>query len=166
MRLVRIVTHHRRRKEAARLFLEEGVAAMGWQVVGDIQGKSPDQIETILINQRQYSRNKAINARSQLLALRDRVKEGNIVFAYQCDNTVALVGKVTREYRFNDTNGLGDPEGDFKHPHQIEVDWRPRPRSFPRSYLPNLADWLATRGTIAFQDYDQSALERGLGRIP
>ncbi len=166
MQLVRIVTHHKWRQPAAELFSRENVAAMGWAVVGDLRGQTSEQIELTLRRERLYGRDKAVNARSQLLALRDKVRKRNIVFAYQCDNIVALVGTVTDEYEFNDTNELGNPGGQFKYPQQIKVAWRDKPRAFPRSYLPGLSDWLARRGTIAFHNYDGESLEKALRKIP
>ncbi len=155
------------RKSAADLFVRDDVAAMGWPVVGNLRGKNMDQIESILMNRYKYSKNHAANAAGQLLALRDRVKEGNTVFAYQCNNTVARVGKVIEEYKFNESNDLGDPQGPFKYPQQIRMEWRDRPRvPFDRSLLPDLQEWLARRGTIVFCDYDLDALEAALRRIP
>jgi hypothetical protein len=167
VQLVKVVTHHKKRLRhpAAELFGRLGVAAVGWNQVGDLTRKSMEEMEAILMEKRQYSKNHAANAAGQLVAWRDRVSERDVVFAYECDNIVARVGDVIGRYKFDRSNTLGDLDGEFKYPQQIKVRWRQKPRFFHRSELPDLSDWLARRGTIALRDYDRSPLEDMLSRI-
>jgi predicted Mrr-cat superfamily restriction endonuclease len=167
VQLVKVVTHHKKRLRhpAAELFGKLGVAAVGWNQVGDLTRKTMEDMEAILMAKRQYTKNHAANAAGQLVAWRDRVREKDVIFAYECDNIVAMVGDVMGQYKFDRYNPLGDLDGEFKYPQQIEVKWREKPIFFHRSELPDLSDWLARRGTIALQDYDRSALENMLRRI-
>jgi len=167
VQLVKVVTHHKKklRRSGAELFGKLGVAAIGWNQVGDLTHKSMEEMEAILMEKRQYSKNHAANAAGQLVAWRDRVKEKDMIFAYECDNIVARIGDVIGRYMFDRSNALGDLDGEFKYPQQIKVKWREKPRFFHRSELPDLSDWLARRGTIALRDYDRIAVEDMLRRI-
>ncbi len=167
VQIVKVVTHHKKklRRPAAELFGKLGVAAVGWNSVGDLTRRTMEEMEAILMEKRQYSKNHAANAAGQLMAWRDRVREKNVIFAYECENVVARVGDVMGQYKFNESNALGDLKGEFKYPQQIEIRWREKPSYFHRGKLPALSEWLARRGTIALRDYDREALEEMLGRI-
>ncbi len=94
MKLVKIVTHHEFPERAAELFAEEGVVALGWRKVGDLTGKSREEIKSIAKKKWNADERKAARDAYKLAMFRDDVKKRDIVFAYQRNNTVALAGEV------------------------------------------------------------------------
>ncbi len=162
MRLIRLVTRHENRTVAADLWPEENVAAIGWSRAGDLKGKSKDAIKRAL-SQSGYDNRSSEYAASQLVTFRDKIRMGDLVLAYRCNNMVALVGEAGSAYRFEQENKVGDPSGPVRYPHQVKVSWWARPRDFHRTNLhntnlPELVDWVALRGTIYYRDYADSVL--------
>ncbi len=136
MQLVRIVTHHKDPRTAAHLFASEGVAAIGWSSLGDLRGKTREDVKNFMKKKWGSSEYESARMASELLVLRDKVKKGDVVFAYVGNNTVALVGKVIGSYSFNDVNKVRDKQGPVGYAHQIVVKWRDSPRNFSRFSLP------------------------------
>ncbi len=166
-KLVKIVTHHEFPEKAAELFAEEGVAALGWGKVGDLTGKSREEIKSIAKKKWNANEREAAKDASQLSMFRDDVKKGDIVLAYKRNNKVALVGEVVSGYIFNDRNKVGKPNGEIRYPQQVKVNWWEKPRNFHRSLLPeDLASWVAQIGTIAVRNYDIKKLKEELQKIP
>jgi hypothetical protein len=166
MQLVRIFAHHEDPKAAADLFASEEVAAIGWSSLGDLEGKTREEIKGSMKKRWKLSEQGSARRTSELLTLRDKVKTGDVVFAYVGDNTVALVGEVVGGYSFNDQNKVGDKKGPVGYAHQIRVKWRDAPRNFSRFSLPkDLSEWVKGRGTIGTLDYDGSTLKQALARV-
>ncbi len=167
-KLVKVVTHHMNPKRAAELFAEEEIVALGWPQVGNLTGKSRREVKDVLRKNSNFSEGKAAKDAGQLLMFRDDVEKGDIIFAYQKGNTVALVGEVVDgKYTFNNRNKVGDPKGDIDYPQQKSVKWWDKPRNFNRSLLPeDLASWVAVIGTIAIRPYNVNKLTDLLQKIP
>jgi predicted Mrr-cat superfamily restriction endonuclease len=170
MKIVKIVTHHEKPDRAAELFAEEGVVAVGWADVGDISGKSREEIKAFLIEEWGQSEQEAAIGAASLLRFRDEIEVGDLVFAYKGRNAVALVGEVTGGYEFNVQNRVGDPNGEIGYPNQRKVNWWTHPRNFDRSFLPeDLSVRVALPGTIHIFDVDEyyiEKLEESLRQIP
>src|SRR5947208_17026467 len=90
MQLVRIVTHHEDPRTAADLFASEGVAAMGQSSLGDLRGKTRDDVKNSMKKKWGSSEYESARRASELLVLRDKVKIGNIELAYVGNNTIDL----------------------------------------------------------------------------
>lgn len=151
-KLVKVVTHHVKPKRAAELFAEEGVIAVGWARSESMAGKTRDEIVQILADE--GNSNPEWGA-SQLITFRDEIEKGDIVIAYAPTNVVAQIGEVSSEYVFNNTNRVGDPNGEIEYPNQREMLWWDKPRNFHRNLLPgDLSNSVASRGTIRILDYD------------
>jgi predicted Mrr-cat superfamily restriction endonuclease len=170
MKIVRIVTHHDKPERAAELFAQEGVVAVGWADVGDISGKSREEIKTFLMEEWGQTEQEAAIGAAQLLRFRDEIDVGDLVFAYKGRNKIALVGEVRGGYEYNDKNRVGDPEGDIGYPNQRKVNWWDSPRNFDRRYLPpDLEQKVALPGTIHIFERNEeyiNILKQGLRKLP
>jgi predicted Mrr-cat superfamily restriction endonuclease len=167
MNLVKIVTHGESPDLAAESFGKEGVVAVGWSEFGDLRGRTYDDIKQISKKQWKRTERESASDASQLIAFRDGVNRGDIVFAYKLNNTVALVGEIVSGYKFNTRNDVGDPKGEIGYANQRKVKWWGTPRNFDRHFLPrNLSEWVARPGTIAIRQYDMAKLKRILQKIP
>jgi len=66
----------------------------------------------------------------------EKMSEGDLVFAYSRDNTIAYVGEVKGPCKLNRKNVIGDSEGEFGYGHQRKVNWWDEPHHFDRRDLP------------------------------
>lgn len=167
MSLAKVVTHHEKKSDAARLFEEDHVAAVGWAEVGDLTGKSRDEIFTTLKQKhRNWSNYEIGKAASELYAFKENVREGYMIIAYKGDNRIALVGEVERGYEYNVKNRVGDPNGEIRYPNQVGVNWWAKPRDFLRSsFPPSLSEWVSRQGAVAIMSYDLVRFRQILERI-
>ncbi|MEM2102668.1 MAG: hypothetical protein QXM22_04065 [Candidatus Bathyarchaeia archaeon] len=94
------------------------------------------------------------------------MKEGDLVFAYSRNNTIAYVGLVDGPCRLNRDNVIGDPKGEFRYAYQRKVRWWDEPHYFDRRDLPSyFADQFGKKGiTVAEIDVGSKGLE-GLIKI-
>lgn len=170
MHVVKVVTHHEDQETAARLFAEEGVVAIGWSEIGNYERLTRDEIKAKARRMSKEPEQSIARTATQMAMFRDKVKVGDIVFAYKGNNKVALVGEIASRYRYNTRNRVGDLRGHVQYPNQREVKWWKNPRNFDRSFLPTeLSDWVAIPGTIAVKEYDTrhlGQLKRELQRVP
>lgn len=167
MQIIKIVTHHEHLEKAAELFLKEGVVAVGWSEFGDLTGLTYEKIKQVSKKKWKSSEHKAASDASQLVAFRDQIHKGDIVFAYKLDNMVALVGEVTGNYKYYTRNSVGDPKGEIYYANQRKVKWFNTPRNFDRHFLPKaLSEFVALQGTISIRSYDRAKLEKALKDIP
>ncbi len=168
--LFRIVTHHQNPQVAAQMWRTSGLAAIGWSRSGDIAGSSRDEVTIVLRRAYQMTQGEANYAATQLFTFRDIAKE-DLIFAYQKDNIVSLVGQATRGYGFDRNNEVGDVNGPIHYAHQVLVDWWPRPRDFHRTNfyhtsMPGLVQWACLRGTIYRRGDTTERLRSELRGIP
>lgn len=164
-KLVKVVTHHEIPGRAAELFAVEGVIAVGWARGESIVGKTRDEIIQMLTDE--GNSNPEWGA-SQLITFRDEIEKGDIIIAYAPTNIVALIGEVTSEYKFNNKNRVGDPNGEIDYPNQRKMLWWDKPRNFHRNLLSgDLSNSVASRGTIRILDHavDVYKLRDGLNKI-
>ena len=157
MKIVKIKTYHDPKvcKKAAELYAKEEMIAIGYIDAGNIDELTQKQIESFLIDKKNYSKQKASPVAKTLVQFRDDIEKGDFIFAYNGANEVALVGTVRDKWNYNDENIIGNLEGEIQYPNQRLVDWWEAPRNFNRYYLPeDLADLLGRRGTINIFEYD------------
>lgn len=91
MKLAKIVTHHENPKLAAELFAKEGVVAVGWGDFGNLEGLTYDEVKQISKKLLKRTESESAKDASQLVMFRDGISVGDIVFAYEGSNRVALV---------------------------------------------------------------------------
>jgi predicted Mrr-cat superfamily restriction endonuclease len=167
MQIVKIVTHHTNPEKAAELFSKEGVVAVGWSEFGDLKDLTYDEIKQISKKKWSRSESEAASDASQLIAFRDNISKGDIVFAYKLNNTVALVGEIEGKYKYCTKNSVGDLKGEIRYANQRKVKWLDSPRNFDRHFLPkSLSDFVARQGTISIIQYDRAKLEKALNGVP
>jgi hypothetical protein len=167
MKLVKIVTHHKNPDLAAELFAKEGVVAIGWSEFDNLRGLTYDDIKQKSKKRWKRTERESASDASQLIAFRDEVSSGDVVFAYKLNNIVALVGEIISGYRFNTKNSVGDLKGKIGYANQRKVKWWDSPRNFDRHFLPrNLSEWVARPGTISIRQYDMRKLKKILQNIP
>lgn len=165
MKIVKIVTHHKKPERAAELYAEEGVMAVGFDI-GDPTGKSREELKELFVEEWGLSEAKAASATGSLLRFRDEISIGDLVFAYAKKNKVALVGEILGDHKYNTRNKVGDPDGEIRYPNQRKVKWWNRPRNFDRSYLPDdVSKKVALTGTIHIFEYDSDKLKKSLDQI-
>ena len=150
MKVHRIVTGHERRAEYATNFLQEGVVAVGWGLVGDLRRLEDQEIES---RARKYYPHSWRAGYSVLPRFRDAIDVDDLVVAYMPPNKVAGVGTVLHQYDFDDSGHLGSQEG-LGYPHHRSVEWMDEPRYFDRRLLPKeIASRLGKPGTMhTYQD--------------
>ena len=134
MKVTRVFTHHEFPREAAELYLEHDLIAVGFVYDADVADYGDrTKIKDLMQNRYPYmSKNQISNAAGQFLRFRDEIDVGNIVLAYEGENIVSSVGIVTSPCLYKDENKIGDPNGDINYPNQRKVNWRKTPRFFPR----------------------------------
>lgn len=95
-------------------------------------------------------------AADELLDFRDKVRIGDVVFAYKKENTVGLVGEVVGGYRYKRSNSTGSENGlDYANQRRARW-WGPPFVDFDRSHLDELSigGWVSLQGTIHVIDGD------------
>lgn len=167
MKLVKIVTHHKQPDLAAEQLAREGVIAIGWSEFGDLTNLTYDDLKQKSKKKWKRTERESASDASQLIAFRDEVNIGDIVFAYKLNNIVALVGEIAGRYKFNTKNSVGNPKGEIYYANQRKVKWWDTPRNFDRHFLPrNLSEWVARPGTISIRKYDVKKLKKTLQNVP
>ena len=160
--VTKIVTHHRYPRDAAEAWARDSVCAVGFVTDPNHVGKDVEAIRGYFTKSGSSEAAARMDAAS-FIRFRDEMKEGDVVLAYVCDNTVGLVGVVRGKMLFDDENETG---GDFCYPNQRPVDWLDSPRFFSRNYLPGgLKDWVCSKGTILRIEYDLDRLVERLSNI-
>lgn len=161
-----IVTHHESPKKVADILYKEGIVAIGFSKLGNLKGKTKEQMRTLL-RKMKFSTGELASAIGMVTRFRDELKVGDIVLSYAGHNKVALVGKIKGKYEYNSKNVVGNLRGEIGYPNQRKVQWREYPRNFHREYLPkDLRDKVALPGTIHIFDSDVEKLEKALRDIP
>lgn len=154
-KLAKIITHHDKPDKAARLFAKNEIAAIGYYRGGSIAEKSPSEIRQMCDDE--GSENPGY-ARTQLVRFRDEIGVGDVIIAYRKHNQVALIGRVTSGYYFDNENEIGLPEhegGEIDYPHQKGVKWWEKPRDFHRDSLPgNLSEEVKGRQAVRVLEDD------------
>ena len=178
-RIVRIVTSHVRseRDTVVDSWKADGVAAIGFGRTGDLRGLSKDEIRHRVAREyptryRPGTRERIVRTKrsinrvvNDLLWFRDEVVPPALIFAYQTQNCVALVGDVTERYDYNANNRVGSHSALWKdYQHQVDVKWWDKPPRFHRevlseTILPELVRWIGRTGTIYFKDFEDTQVE-------
>jgi hypothetical protein len=140
-----IVTHDKDPEGAAKAWERDGVCAIGWSRYGNLK----------------KSRNikgRAATARDLFIGMR----KGDVVLAYSTGNTIAYVGYVRGEYKYNNSNEVG-VSTKFAYANQRKVEWWRRPRYFDRRDLPQwISSQLGKRKTITEIDLRGYGFEAAL----
>lgn len=98
------------------------------------------------------SEGKAKNAADQITRFRDW-ETAMPLMLYRGNNTVARLGRLSGEYRF-DQNGFFANKYDG-YPHVRDVEWAEVPQEFPRSELsPSLSNWVKNPQTVLDHDVE------------
>ncbi|MCX6777272.1 MAG: hypothetical protein NT157_00095 [Candidatus Micrarchaeota archaeon] len=148
-RVYSIVTCNERSDEAAEAWIKEGICAVGWYDGIDLQGvKTKEQlVQKLKKNGIRKPNTKSVNEVLHFL----EINKGDVVIAYQRNNTIAAVGEVISDYHFNVTNSVGSPDG-FNYQHQKKVKWLDHPREFSRHELPSpIAGRVTLRGKTTLE---------------
>lgn len=109
-----------------------------------------------------YARYRGRNGRNpyraadELLDFRDKVRIGDVVFAYKKENTVGLVGEVVGGYRYKRSNSTGSEDGLDYANQRLARWWGPPFVDFDRSHLDefSIGGWVSLQGTIHVIDGD------------
>jgi len=97
------------------LFLNNGVVALGWDALGDLTGKSRNQIKEIVMGS--YPNEKAIYQWSGIVdAFVNIIKKGDFVITYDKSSRSYYVGEVTSDYYY-------EPKLDKDYPNYRKVIW-------------------------------------------
>ncbi len=100
------------------LFLKNKVAALGWEALGDLAGKSRNQIKELV--QEKYPNEKAI---FQWIGIIDSfvnfIKKGDYIITYDKSNRLYYIGEVVSDYYYN--NKLIK-----EYPNLRKVEWNAR----------------------------------------
>jgi hypothetical protein len=101
-------------------FLTGGLIATGWPGIGDLSGRSAEEIRRALRRTyRQYTPRKLGHAVGQLDRLVNQIRRGDFVVVPDPDAGALYIGKVTGPYRFDQSRDNG-AEG---YPHHRPVRW-------------------------------------------
>jgi predicted Mrr-cat superfamily restriction endonuclease len=128
-----VTTYYRssEREQAAEAWKQNGVVALGWPWVGDLEKfKSREALSKKLDSGNRGS--------SALWSFLNGVKKGDLILAYATRNTIAYVGTITGKYEYETSNrvGLSTKKGGLGYPHQRRVKWWSKPLYFSRKELP------------------------------
>lgn len=97
------------------LFLNNDVVALGWDALGNLTGKSRNQIKEIVMDS--YPNEKAIYQWSGIVdAFVNIIKKGDFVITYDKSSRSYYVGEVTSDYYY-------DPKLDKDYPNYRKVVW-------------------------------------------
>ena len=161
MSLLKMITHKNHPNDAAREWLTEGVVSLGWHQSGDIANLTKNEILIKLIESGTVT--KPSIGTSRLITFRDKISIGDVVIAYQKNNSIADIGEIIGEYQFVENNSLGNPFGKYLHPHQRKVRWWNIGPFDRRIISSDFSDWICTPNAISFKRYlDSSDLKREL----
>lgn len=131
-----LTTHHERRDEAAEVWHELGICAIGFVSYGRLKrSKNEDYTSDV---------------RTFL-----KIKKGDLVLAYAAGNRIAYIGDIADGvylHRTSNVVGLDEDEGGFGYPNQYKVRWFDKPYDFSRYDLPDyLWKQLGKRGRTVVQ---------------
>lgn len=151
MKVTRVFTHHEFPREAAELYLEIDLIAVGFVYDAKVANSGDRENIKDFMNDMypSMSENHIRNAAGQFLRFRDEIEVGDIILAYEGKNIVSSVGMVKSLCRYDDENAIGDPKRDIDYPNQRIVEWMKTPRFFSRwRLIPELSYWVALPGTV------------------
>ncbi|GAB4326078.1 MAG: hypothetical protein Kow0074_20250 [Candidatus Zixiibacteriota bacterium] len=139
-------------KYRIREFVEQGMAAIGWPAIGDMSGRSREDIRSVL--RTTYYKDASAQALGQATGIIDRfvnqIHPGNAVLIP--DAGVVYIGEVTRPYYFRQELST-DEEG---YPHWVGVKYLFDGQPIARSELPALLfDALKGRQSVFSLPSDQ-----------
>lgn len=97
------------------LFLNNGVVALGWSTLGDLTGKSRNQIKEMVMDS--YPNERAIYQWSGIIdAFVNIMKKGDFVITYDKSSRNYYVGEITSDYYY-------EPKLDKDYPNYRKVIW-------------------------------------------
>lgn len=163
-KVIKIVTHHKYPDKAAKLMEEEGVVAIGWGIDAT-KNKTRSDIKHLFDKELNNYSPKEV---SEVYQFRNDIQKGDIVFAYNKHNIIALIGEIEDGlYHYNTKNKVGSKEFGIGYPQQYKVKWWPKPKNFDRNQLPkDISSKLALMGTISIFNYNLPKLKKILKEIP
>jgi len=151
MKVTRVFTHHEYPRFAAEEGFSSDLISIGfvYDEKISINGDRVDIKNAIRDRHPTLSEYMIGNAAGHFVRFRDGISVGDILIAYEGENIVSGVGVVQGPCVYNDSNPLGDPNGDFGYPNQRAVSWENNPRFFSRWKLKSdLSYWVGLPGTV------------------
>ena len=135
-------------------FLLDNIIAIGWTNVGNLSGKTREEIKKSLQAKYHYSSNQSIgqDTGNVYRFVNEMKKDEDYVVVP--DGPIVFVGKIRSDYYYDatkDNDSLG-------YPHQREIDWLNDKRAIPRALLTGrVFDSLKGRQTLFATYYEDIA---------
>jgi restriction system protein len=147
--------------ELADKVLVENRVLVHWDGSPNLTGLSTQELERGLLSSHPAWNNRQLGqARSQLLAFRDRIQIGDLVAVPRKENNLIAVGRVIGDYSFDTKAGPGD------FPHFRTVEWINK-EVLRSSFDPDIQIHLRNQRTVCLIDaYDRVASAASPSAIP